>query len=342
MAEDKTGWSEKGKRNKGDKGADGADSKDAASTSEASSSGASDKGKKGTTPSRPSKRQTDSGKGSSESSVVRTPSSDGAKKVAKAAATAGQRDVSFASRLGFPALIALICILGVSVVVLARVSREALAEPSLEDHWHSVYGVYNCNSTVEGDAKYLAPFQSTQDLFGIHSHGDGLIHIHPFVEAVTGDRAQLSAFLGEMNVEVDTEQISIQNQFDAPLLLEAGNECADGTGAAEIKVLRWQFAFQAYAEDRPDPEVVEGDPSLVNFRNDSEVIVIAYIGENTDLADVPSPPADRFDLLGNVSNTEEYDPTVLNPVDSGSSGIEVEVDDEPAGQIDALQPEDDE
>ena len=71
-------------------------------------------------------------------------------KVAKAAATAGQRDVSFVTRLGFPALIAVICLLGIGVVFYAWTTREALATPSQADHWHAVYGVYDCNSGTGG------------------------------------------------------------------------------------------------------------------------------------------------------------------------------------------------
>jgi len=306
MAEDTTGWSEKGKRPK-----DGDD-------------------ETGSTPSRPSKRQSSTSKSDGESSVVRTPSSDGARKVAKAAATAGQRDRSFVSRMGFPALIALICLLGISVVVIARSQREALATPRENlDHWHAVYGVYNCMNPGEGDAKYLQPFLSTDDATGIHSHGDGLLHIHPFVSAASGDSAQLRHWFAEMQVEVTPERILIENVFDPRQELVAGQECADGTGKAEVKILHWDFDFQALADDRPEPEVFTEDLGLIKFEHDREVYVFAYIGENTDLADVPIPPADRFNTLNNVSAALEYNPDSLTPIDSGVDGGDTE---EPADE----------
>ena len=46
-------------------------------------------------------------------------SNDAVKKVARAAETAGQRDQSFRSRLGFPTIIGLICVLGISLVTYA-------------------------------------------------------------------------------------------------------------------------------------------------------------------------------------------------------------------------------
>ena len=221
MAEDTPGWSEKGKR-----------------------SGSGD-GESKKTPRRPSKRDA-SNESTAESSVVRTPatSDTGARKVAKAAATAGQRDLSFSSRLGFPVLIALICLLGISAVVYARSQREALASPVQNlDHWHAVYGVYNCNLIGEGDAKYLAPFASTDDAQGIHSHFDGLMHIHPFFETSSGENAQIRHFLNEMQVQITPEAITIQNPFDPPQDLRAGEQCADGSGEASIVLLHWDFDF---------------------------------------------------------------------------------------------------
>jgi hypothetical protein len=296
MAEDKTGWSEKGKR---------------ASSDEDSASGS-------TTPSRPSKRDAGAGgKGEAESSVVRTPSSDvGARKVAKAAATAGQRDVSFVSRMGFPALIALICLLGIGVVVYARSTREALASPVQNvDHWHAVYGVYSCD--IEGDDKYLPAFQSSQDDTGIHSHADGLMHIHPFFELSSGDNAQLRHWVSEMNVEMTPERISVQNQFDPPVELVAGQPCGDGSGTAEIKLLHWDFDFEALADDRPEPEVFTEDFGEVRYEHDREVFVWAFVSEDTDLSDIPIPPQDRFDTMNSVSSAIDYQPTQLNPVDTG-------------------------
>lgn len=64
------------------------------------------------------------------------------------------------------------------------------------DHWHSVYGVYSCS--LEGDDKYLPPFQSVQDDTGLHSHGDGLIHIHPFFPSSEGENAQVKLWVQEM------------------------------------------------------------------------------------------------------------------------------------------------
>jgi len=310
MAQDTPGWSEKGNR----KGADGEPS-----------------AKK--TPQRPSKRK-DSASGDAESSVVRTPSSTGSKKVAKAAATAGQRDVSFASRLGFPFAVFMICLLGIVLVGYARSTRGELVKPVQNlDHWHAVYGVYSCNAGGEiqptdgaaRDAKYLPPFLSNQDDTGIHSHGDGIMHVHPFFELSSGRNAQIRHFLSEMNVEVTPEAITVNNAFDPAQNLVAGEQCADNTGTAEIKLLHWDFDFEALNENRPDPEVFTADEiPNVKYEHDREVYVIAYVSEDTPIEDIPIPPQVRFETLSNVSSAIEYEPAGLAPVDTGT---EVDGDD---------------
>ena len=329
MAEDTPGWSEKGKRGKSDDG-------------------------ESSTPSRPSKRDTSSSKSDSESSVIRTPaaSSDaGARKVAKAAATAGQRDLSFSSRLGYPALIALVCILGISAVVYARSTREALATPVQNlDHWHSVYGVYSCDNVIDGAEpgeqtveKYLPPFQSSNDELGIHSHGDGVMHIHPFFEQSSGENAQIRHFLNEMDVSITPESIVVQNIFDPTALLTAGEECADGTGTSRIVLLHWEFDFQIRADSvdenqRVSPNVITEDFGLVKFEHDREVFVFAHIGEDTDVDDIPAPPQQRFvSLDGSSAQDIEFQPESLVPRDSGvdldGDDTDLEADTEDGGTI---------
>jgi hypothetical protein len=329
MADDKTGWSEKGRASKRgkrpprDAGDEATESKDLVSTEAA-------------TPTRPSKRESSSSSSdSAASTVTRVPATeDGARKVAKAAAAAGQRDVSFASRLGFPALVALVCLLGTMVVVLAWTTRDALPQPIQGvDHWHSVYGVYDC--TLETENKYLPPFLAERDETGIHSHGDGIMHIHPFFELSSGDNAQMRHFFSEMGVEAETDRIVLDNGRE----LIAGTECADGSGPATVQIHEWDFDFQALAGE-PANTIYREDPGLVRFKNDRQVFVIAFAAEDTELVFTEEDNAlrDRFDLLNNVSAAIEYNPAGLAPQDSG---ITVEVDGEDSGdvEIEIIEPE---
>lgn len=339
MAEDEKGWSEKGKRPGRAKREPKQSTDDGGSRKGTGSAGDASTGREESTktaaPSRPSKRA-GAETAAPEKTVVRARSEDvGARKVAKAAATAGQRDISFASRLGFPALIALICLLGIAVVFYAWTTREALATPSQADHWHAVYGVYDCTAAAED--KYVPPFQSSRDETGIHSHGDGLIHIHPFFELSSGDRAILGHFMDEMGIEITPDAITL----DSGAQLVAGTECVDGSGPAEIRVLHWDFDFQATADSPPDPVVITDNFRDIKFENDREVYIIAFAGPD---ADIPAPPQQRFTTLNSVAATIEYNPTELAPRDTGVSADDdadgglvpndtgVSIDDEPADE----------
>src|SRR5688572_1252934 len=109
------------------------------------------------------------------------------KKVARAASTGGGRTARASRPLGWYAAIALVVILGVSGIVFSRAERReelaAGADDSApvanQDHWHAAYGIYACDA-------FLAPLSDERDPKGIHSHADGIIHIHPFVRSAAG------------------------------------------------------------------------------------------------------------------------------------------------------------
>ena len=194
------------------------------------------------------------------------------KKVARAARAGQSTGPSERRELGFPIAIAAVVILGVLLVAWARTQRESDA-PSLTDHWHSAYGVYTCT-----DGEFLPPFDSEFDPDGIHSHQDGLIHIHPFGSRVTGEDALLDVFFEAMFVSLDEGLMVLP---DGTELTAEGTEC-DGEPAV-WQIARWPDA----ADVESDPEVVTEDLSLVSFEQDGEAFTIALapIG-----ADIPPPP----------------------------------------------------
>ena len=123
------------------------------------------------------------------------------KKVQRAArAASSSRGASERRQLGFPLVVVLVVVLGVVLVVVARGSRDPLTSPTTKDHWHSAYTIYDCGERVP-------PFRNQVDPDGIHSHGDSLIHIHPYNSSATGDDARLGVFLDAMAASIDVEGI---------------------------------------------------------------------------------------------------------------------------------------
>lgn len=199
--------------------------------------------------------------------------------------------------LGFPALVLVIMVLGTSLVVFARLDRDAPVRPiQNEDHWHSAYGIWDC---AEGeDGGFLPLYQVvTPDLNGIHSHQDGLMHIHPFVEEASGENATIGDFIETMQVEITDDSLGVGNGR----VLEEDVTC--GGEPAVIQVLRWEFAF---AVDEA-PEVFTEDFADIRFRNDGEAWMLARAPLGADI-----PPPESLEALAaanpNLLLPDGFDP----------------------------------
>ena len=76
-------------------------------------------------------------------------------------------------------------IAAVAVVVATVLSTNGSSrEPPLigRDHWHAVYQVFICGERQPNVPAWEA---------GVHTHGDGVIHTHPFVPSEEGKGARL-------------------------------------------------------------------------------------------------------------------------------------------------------
>ena len=177
--------------------------------------------------------------------------------------------------MGFPLTIGLVMLLGVVMVGLARQSREAPAAPRVgQDHWHSAYGVYDCN-------RFLPAFTSQYDPHGIHSHQDGVIHIHPFNSSAAGEKARLGVFLESMGANVDSDEISGPGIG----VLETGSDC-DGEPSV-IRVARFDIAD---LEAGPVEEYTSDFDDIV-LLSDGEAFTIARAPLGAEL---PPPPQERL------------------------------------------------
>lgn len=223
-------------------------------------------------------------------------------KVAKAA-KAGQTPGSSAGKeqrdIGFPVMLGAVIFLGVALIVFARGTRDVEAlEPAFGQHWHLGYGIWDC--TTESFLSNLEDPQTANS--GIHTHGDGVVHIHPYSSTATGRNAKLIRFLEATRTELSDTEMSFP---DRPALSEDGATC-DGEPAI-LQVARFAPG-QSVAS-----EVITENLSDYRFRADQEGMVIALAPEgadipppptaNTDTASAASPNVLRTDGLTSLPNT---------------------------------------
>jgi hypothetical protein len=213
------------------------------------------------------------------------------KKVARAARAGSTHKGPERRAVGFPLAIALTIVLGTSLVLFSRENRSETIAPTRDDHWHAAYGIWNCDHFEPA----LTDIAGDPD--GIHSHADGIIHIHPFNSGATGTRATLGKFFDTEGVTATDDKITLPSGT----VLDESAGC--GGDEAELVVARWP------ADDPgAEPELSDDDFDDIRLREDREVFTIGLVKKG----DTPPRP-ESVPTLDNLSD--------VSPLEAGSTTI---------------------
>ncbi len=155
-------------------------------------------------------------------------------------------------RSPFIKLLLILGAMGVGVLLLAGVGLLLLPAPEPpypnRDHWHAKYAVEVCGKT-------LAPFPYSPG--DVHTHGDGVIHVHPTSPATAGRNANLAAFFRSVKMEVLPGYLRLPDGK----VYRDGDPCPDGK-PGRVKVLvngREELDFLAHV-------IRDGEEVKVVFR----------------------------------------------------------------------------
>ena len=145
-----------------------------------------------------------------------------------------------------------------------------------EDHFHSTYLIYVCGEKVRP-----FPEDSRDDITGIHTHGEGLIHIHPFQERVAGKNATLGVFFTESLGHLSDHLIAVPSgEFE-----EGIDSC--GGEPADIRVLKWDTV------DDVSPTVYTEELAGIRFdqphQREGQLFTIAFVASSTSDRSIPRP-----------------------------------------------------
>ena len=235
---------------------------------------------------------------------------------------------SFASSWGLRRWLALLIVIIVLVVVLlvivAVLANSYLTSDSetdgetrpnqYTDHWHSAYAVWDCadgenGHDENGEPVFKPVFESSRDERGVHSHQDGVIHIHPFVSSSSGKNANFDTFMSEMGLTEEAARIADDAIYMPDgTRLEEGVDC--GGEPAIIQIARWHRLSQTDKE----PVIYTENLGKVRFLANGEAFTVARAPEG---AEIPPPPPERRDHARGLGPYSEINPnSATNPYDN--------------------------
>jgi hypothetical protein len=210
--------------------------------------------------------------------------------VARAAGTGGGRTAGVKRPMGWYATLAVVCALGVFLVAFSRNQelnkgqQAAKVAPRINlDHWHSAFSVYICDHWMPN----VPLFESVD---GVHTHGDGVIHIHPYTPQASGNGATLGFFLKSYSTNGKGGTFKLSASEIKPAVIPSdtnpldrkdwhnGDKCPDGQPG--------QVKFTVNGKP------VKGDPSTWKLRN-GDYLDVGFIDVSKPL---PSNPAEKRNL----------------------------------------------
>jgi hypothetical protein len=193
--------------------------------------------------------------------------------------------------MGWNMGIALIAVLGVALLIWTVASRrsEAVAAPragnpatgEAGDHWHASLDVYACNQWLPPAPEFETKADNPEIRVGIHSHGDGLIHIHPFNSSESGDNATVGKFLEYGGWSASSSSLDLWPGPDGTAVKEKkGDTCKLADGSEKKGSLTW------YVNGKKQ----SGDPSGYHPK-DRDQIALIFAPAGTTLDSLSADPA---------------------------------------------------
>ncbi|MBA2607960.1 MAG: hypothetical protein H0U92_03385 [Actinobacteria bacterium] len=184
-------------------------------------------------------------------------------------------------------MVVVIGVLGVALSSKNIADKQASAEvtpPTKKDHWHAAYGFNLC-----GEWASALNDGAAGDTTGIHTHGDGLIHTHPFLNSVTGKNATFGKLMKITDTAVTATSVDLKRDNEK---LKNGDKCGSKPGVLTARSFK-------NLEDKAGTEL-KGSPSAWRIK-DGTLITISF---NPKGFKVEQPPS-----AGNLSDPKDLGQT---------------------------------
>jgi hypothetical protein len=197
---------------------------------------------------------------------------------------------------------AVIVVVGIGLVVFSRGETSAGVPPqpgdpatgAPGDHWHSAFAVNICGQWIDPPSEFETQPDNPNVNVGIHTHGDGFIHIHPFTRSEGGNNATLGRFLDYGGFGVSEDSLDLGDDTSRWPGLAAnpekrewsnGDECPAGTTmSGRAGVVKWSVNCHNRT----------GNPADYKLK-DLQVIAIAFLPEQEPIGVPPNANATPAD-----------------------------------------------
>jgi hypothetical protein len=228
------------------------------------------------------------------------------KKVARAAGTGGGRTSRGRTPWMYYGAILAVILLGSAAVITSRNHRLSKISASGrtdaprvgQDHWHVAYGVDICG-------KFQPAITDQVDPTGIHTHGDGVLHVHPYVDASAGKNATLGKFADAVHVTLNAGELKLPGGKD----YRDGDKCNGKPGRVEVQVFS-------------SPSDTKGTLSQVDPRNvrlyNNNLLTIAFLPKGDP---IPPPPAQALFNLQHLNDVATSATTTTTTTPGASTSV---------------------
>jgi hypothetical protein len=142
-----------------------------------------------------------------------------------------------------------------------------------------------------------APTDAQADELGIHTHGDGLIHIHPFKDSSAGRNATLGVFLDQVGISMTDNALSLAG--GTKTFTEGTTKCAGGKDGV-VQVAKWDHANEAAAGADPNQIFTSGFDKIRLGADNS--FVLAFMPQGSKIKA-------KSDVEQRIANVTDVNPT---------------------------------
>jgi hypothetical protein len=163
----------------------------------------------------------------------------------------------------------------------------------LDTHWHAALGVYNCDHWMgdgSGNGIWAWPYATPQGAparadntnvyAGIHSHGDGIIHMEPAEAWDAGMNTTVGRYFDYGGWKLSSDGYTFLGAT-----VKNGDKCGAAPGTLQWAIGKWDgtSATQRMTVER-------GDPSEYKLYND-DIVVIAFLPSAKTIDSIGNPPS---------------------------------------------------